>query len=263
MSNYEELRVEIDGSLGQIILNRPDVRNAMSAHMADEFVSAVAEVNAASGVRVVLLRGEGRSFAAGGDFMFLDDRVVDDSEHNRRVMVDYYESFLSVRKIHAPTIAVLHGAAIGAGLCLALACDLRLAAPEAKLGVNFVRLGLHPGMGATWLLPRLVGPAKAKELILTGRIITAQEGLPMGLVNALYPRDDLLSEAMKLADEIAANAPLAVARACATLDGAAERSLWEALRMEANAQALDYATDDMREGLAAAKARRPPRFTGR
>ncbi|MCK5796754.1 MAG: enoyl-CoA hydratase/isomerase family protein, partial [Deltaproteobacteria bacterium] len=213
--------------------------------------------------RVVLLRGEGRSFAAGGDFMFLDDRVVDDSEHNRRVMVDYYESFLSVRKIHAPTIAVLHGAAIGAGLCLALACDLRLAAPEAKLGVNFVRLGLHPGMGATWLLPRLVGPAKAKELILTGRIITAQEGLPMGLVNALYPRDDLLSEAMKLADEIAANAPLAVARACATLDGAAERSLWEALRMEANAQALDYATDDMREGLAAAKARRPPRFTGR
>lgn len=261
--DYSQLRVEVDDAIGTITLARPDVRNAMSVEMGAELCRAVGELNGVVGLRVVLLRGEGKAFAAGGDFGFLEDRLADQPEHNRRVMRDYYELFLSIQKLHVPTIAVLHGAAIGAGLCLALACDIRLAAPKAKLGVNFVRVGLHPGMGATWLLPRIVGPAKAKELLYTGRILSAEEGLPFGLVNAVHPPEELEAAARTLAEEIAASAPLAVARTRDNLAWTDVRTLDQALDAEASAQALDYATEDMREGLAAAKERRTPKFGGR
>lgn len=256
------LRVERQGSLARLILARPDVRNAMSAQMGAELCQAVAELNGDAELRAVLVCGEGKSFAAGGDFDFLEARAADAPEHNRRVMRDYYDLFLAIQKVHVPTIAVLHGAAIGAGLCFALACDLRLAAPGVKLGLNFVRLGLHPGMGATWLLPRIVGLSKAKELLFTGRIIESEEALRIGMVDALHDAGQLLEAAEALAGEIALAAPLAVARLKANLAWADGRTLDEALDAEASAQALDYATDDLREGLAALRERRTPRFVG-
>lgn len=257
------VRLERQGPLARLILARPAVRNAMSAPMGAEVCQAVAELNGDASLRAVLVCGEGRAFAAGGDFDFLEARAASTPEHNRRVMRDYYDLFLAITKVHVPTIAVLHGAAIGAGLCFALACDLRLAAPGVKLGLNFVRLGLHPGMGATWLLPRIVGPSMAKQLLFTGRVIEAEEALRIGMVDALHPAEQLVAAAEALATEIAEAAPLAVARLKANLGWAAAGTLDEALDAEASAQALDYATDDFGEGLAALRERRAPRFSGR
>ncbi|MBW2736450.1 MAG: enoyl-CoA hydratase/isomerase family protein [Deltaproteobacteria bacterium] len=263
VANFNEIRLQKQGATMHLVLSRPEARNAMSVHMGEEIAAAVAQINADRDVRVVLVRGEGQAFAAGGDFGFIADRVVDESENNRRVMLDYYRRFLTIRALHVPSIAVIHGAAIGAGLCFALACDIRYAAPEAQLGVNFVRLGLHPGMGATYFLPRLVGPARAAELLLSGRRIRAEEASRMGLVNAVYPVEELLAASEALAAEIASCAPLAVTRTKASLAGALGRDLDEALLAEASAQALDYATEDMKEGIAAARERRNPRFSGR
>lgn len=262
-ASFAEIRLEKHGHVMHLILDRPEARNAMSASMGAEIAAAVGRINADHEVRVVIVRGEGKAFAAGGDFGFIEERVADESEHNRRVMLDYYQRFLSIRRLHVPSIAVMHGAAIGAGLCFALACDVRYAAPDAKLGVNFVRLGLHPGMGATYFLPRLVGPARAAELLLSGRRIDAERAQRMGLVNEVFPAEELLGAAETLAAEITACAPLAVARTKASLAFALEHDLDECLAAEASAQALDYATDDMKEGIAAARERRAPAFRGR
>ncbi|MCA9774204.1 MAG: enoyl-CoA hydratase/isomerase family protein [Myxococcales bacterium] len=260
---YEQIRVERDGPIASIVLNRPEARNAMTARMGAEITRAVAELNADADVRVVLARGEGKAFAAGGDFKFLEERAADLPERNRAAMGDFYRSFLSIRKLRVPSIAVLHGAAVGAGLCFALACDIRLAAEGAKLGLNFVRIGIHPGMGGSWLLPRLVGPAKAAELILTGRIIEAAEAARIGLVNDVFAPDQLSGVARAMAEEIATAAPIAVAQAKGSIYRSLERSLDVSLEEEAYAQAVDYATADFAEGVRSFYERRAPRFEGR
>jgi enoyl-CoA hydratase/carnithine racemase len=162
-----------------------------------------------------------------------------------------------------PTIAKLHGAAVGAGLCLAMACDLRLAASEAKLGANFVRVGLHPGMGCTLLLPRLVGAAKAAELIFTGQLVSGDEAARIGLVNRAVPRADLDRELGALVEQLSAVAPIALVQAKATLLAPILSSLDEALGREANAQAIDFATADLGEAVSAFRAGRTPAFSGR
>src|SRR6185369_526399 len=129
-----------------------------------------------------------------GDFQMLQDRANTGEAENRVAMRRFYRSYLAVREVRVPTIAVLHGAAMGAGLCFAMACDLRVAAIGTKLGVNFVRVGLHPGMGATWLLPRLIGPSRATELLLTGRTLVAEEAAAIGLVHQVHS-DELLEGA--------------------------------------------------------------------
>jgi enoyl-CoA hydratase len=162
-----------------------------------------------------------------------------------------------------PTVAILHGAAVGAGLCFAMACDLRVAAEGTKLGVNFVRVGLHPGMGATWLLPRLVGPARATELLLTGRTLDADEALAIGLVHQVHAEGALEEAVRALVEQIAAGAPIAVAQTKSTLLGSSDRTLDETLLEEARAQAIDFGTEDLKEALQAFSERRAPRFEGR
>jgi len=258
-----EIKIERDGRVASLILARPDARNAMTAQMGQEIAAAVSELNEDEELRVLLVRGEGKAFAAGGDFSFIEARSKDHPEHNRRIMKSYYQRFLSIRELRMPTIAVLHGAAVGAGLCLALACDIRLAAPGIKLGLNFVRLGLHPGMGATYLLPRLVGAAHAAQLLLTGLPIDAEEGMRIGLINRVYPPEQLLPAAREIAEQIADAAPLAVARAKTSIYRGIERSLESAIEAEAYAQALDFATDDVAEGIRAFYDKRAPVFRGR
>ncbi|MCB9555796.1 MAG: enoyl-CoA hydratase/isomerase family protein [Deltaproteobacteria bacterium] len=261
---YEQITIEKQGHVASLILDRPDVRNAMSDRMGDEIAAAVAELNEDPSLRVLLVRGRGKSFAAGGDFDFIAARAKDSAENNRQIMRRYYGKFLSIRQVSVPTIAVIHGAAIGAGLCFALGCDIRLAAEQAKLGLNFVRLGLHPGMGASYLVSRLVGPAKAAELMLSGRTIAAEEALACGLVNQLYADGDaLLAAARELADDIAKGAPLAVRRTKASIQRAANLSLDEMLDAEAYAQALDFSTDDLAEGVKAFYEKRRPMFSGK
>ncbi len=255
------VKVELDGQVASIVLARASARNAMSPAMGEQVQQAVAFV-ARSTARAVVVSGEGAVFCAGGDFQFLEERLESTPGENHSAMRRFYDDFLSVRSLKVPTIAAVHGAAIGAGLCFAMACDLRVAAEGTKLAVNFVKLGLHPGMGATWLLPRLVGPARAAELLMTGRQIEAREAWGMGLVNEVVPADELLSRAKAIAKEIAAAGPVAVAQVKQSLMGQSAGELEAALEVEAAAQAVSYATKDLAEGVAAARERRAPRFTG-
>lgn len=263
--SYREIQVVTGGDtgeIGELILARPQARNAMTDTMGAEIQRAVAELDAQPRLRAVLVRGEGEAFSAGGDFAMLAERTRHGQAENRAAMRAFYERFLSVRALRVPTIAVIAGPAIGAGLCFALACDLRVAAADAKLSASFVRLGLHPGMGATFLLPRLIGPAAAADLLLTGRSVDAYEALRLGLVNQVHPPEALDAAARALAAQIAGAGPLAVAQTKATLDGALDRDLESALEREAEAQAVSFASDDLKEALQAIRERRPPRFRG-
>ncbi|MBL8955852.1 MAG: enoyl-CoA hydratase/isomerase family protein [Myxococcaceae bacterium] len=255
------VKVEIDGDIGSLVLARAPARNAMSVEMGRQVTAAVESLGSSS-VRAVVVAGEGAVFSAGGDFDFLLERLKSTPAENHAAMRRFYDAFLSVRRLKVPTIAAVQGAAIGAGLCFAMGCDLRIAAEGTKLAVNFVKLGLHPGMGATWLLPRLVGPARAAELLMTGRQIDAAEALRIGLVNEVVPAGELLARAKAVARELASAGPVAVAQVKASLGKQVEGELEAALELEAAAQAVSYATKDLAEGVAAARERRAPKFTG-
>ncbi|MBK7858634.1 MAG: enoyl-CoA hydratase/isomerase family protein [Archangiaceae bacterium] len=255
------VKVELGGEVASIVLARPLARNAMTPAMGEQVKAAVAQVNG-SGARAVLVRGEGSVFCAGGDFDFLQARLQSSAAENHAAMRRFYDLYLSIMLLEAPSIAVLHGAAIGAGLCFAMGCDLRVAAEGTKVAVNFVKLGLHPGMGATWLLPRLVGQARAAELLMTGRTIEAAEAQRIGLVNEVVPADGLQARAAELARELAAAGPIAVRQVKQSLQAHVLPELHAALEREAAAQAIDYATRDLAEGVASAKERRAPKFSG-
>jgi enoyl-CoA hydratase len=263
MSSYREIRLEVEGHVAELTLARPETRNAQTEAMGVEVERAVGELNANEDVRAVLVRGEGKAFCAGGDLTFIDARTQSSADENNAAMLRFYRLFLSVRKLAVPSIALLHGAARGAGVCFALACDLRLCAADTSLALNFVRIGLHPGMGASWLLPRLVGPANAAELLLTGRSIDAAEALRIGLVNRVVAPEELLRAGRELAAEIAVSAPIAVRQTKRSLAATFDRSLDQALEEEAAAQAVDYASQDLVEGVRAAREKRSPSFSGR
>jgi enoyl-CoA hydratase/carnithine racemase len=255
------IKVELDGEIATLVLARPAARNAMSPEMGKQVSQAVAFISR-SPARAVVVSGEGSAFCSGGDFQFLEERLRSSAAENQAAMRRFYDDFLSVRSLTVPTVAAVHGAAIGAGLCFAMACDLRIAAEGTKLAVNFVKLGLHPGMGATWLLPRLVGPARAAELLMTGRTIEARDALGIGLLNEVVSPGLLVGRAKEVAREIASAGPVAVAQVKQSLMAQTHGELEAALEVEATAQAVSYATKDLAEGVAAAKERRTPKFTG-
>ncbi len=255
------IRVEL-GRVARIVLARADKHNAMTVEMGNLIAEAVERINASNEPRVVLIEGEGRAFCAGGDFNVIEQNAGRPPEENRVGMLRFYRRFLSVLSLRAPSIAVVHGAAVGAGLCLAMACDVRLSAGEARLGANFVRVGLHPGMGCTVLLPRLVGPAKAAELVLTGKLIRGDEAERIGLVNKAVARTDLPALVDETVEQITSAAPIAVAQAKATLAAGLMREVDDALHREAGAQAIDFTTGDLRRAIAAFRAGTTPEFSG-
>jgi enoyl-CoA hydratase len=162
-----------------------------------------------------------------------------------------------------PSIAAINGHAIGAGLCVALACDLRIVAAEAKVGLNFARLGLHPGMGGSWFLPRILGAQRAAVWLYTGQLVTGAEAAAQGLALSAAPAEDVLAEALALARRIAVASPVVVRQLKGNLAEVEQRDLDAALLAEARAQAVSYGTQDLVEGLAAARERRAPVFPGR
>ncbi len=254
------------GRISRLTLNHPESRNAMSEEMAAEFAAAVNELKASSETRVVILSGAGEAFSAGGHLTMLEEKTRLSPEENERKMLEFYEAFLSIQQIPVPVIAALNGHAIGAACCLSLACDIRVAVREAKLGLNFVALGLHPGMGASYFLPRLVGPALSAELLYSGSIVTAEEALRMCLVNRVCSAAEFHGEVDKLAARIAGNGPKAIRELKENLRAAPfqsldqEGALAQALAREAKAQAGNYAGAEFREGITAAREKRTPDF---
>lgn len=250
------VQLERHGDVALLRLDRPEKLNAMTHEMGDALAAHVAALNADARVRAIVLAGAGRAFSAGGDLDFLERNAAAHPVSNEAEMAAFYRKFLAVSRAEVPVVAALHGRATGAGLCLALGCDLRVAAEGAILSVNFTRLGLTPGMGGTWSLPRLVGPAIAAELLYTGREVGAHEALKLGLVNRVATEGAHEAEALALAAAIAQNGPEAVRATKRLLAASAGRDLAGQLEAEARAQAVAFAGRELAEGLAAIRARR-------
>ena len=258
------LRVErpSDG-VALLVLDNPDQRNAMSDAMTEAWSAAVRDLAGDPTVRAVVVTGEGSAFCSGGDTSWIasePDASVDDL---RRRMLPFYRAWLAIRSLEVPTIAAVNGAAIGAGLCLALACDIRYAATSARLGVPFVKLGMHPGMAATWSLPEVVGPAAARDLLLTGRLVGADEALRLGLVSRVIDDATFLDEVLAVAADVAATAPIATRLTKLALADGGHATYDAALQWEALAQPVTLATEDLQEGIRAAHEKRTPLFRGR
>lgn len=246
-----------------LTLDNPDQRNAMSEEMTSSWAAAIDGLAGDRSVRVVVVTGAGSAFCSGGNTGWIasePDASVDDL---RTRMVAFYRSWLSIRRLEVPTVAAVNGPAIGAGLCVALACDLRFAATSARLGAPFVKLGMHPGMAATHLLPDVVGEAAARDLLLTGRVTDAEESLRLGMVSRVMPDETFLDEVLEVAAGIASTAPVPSRYTTLALRNGGHADFETALQWEGLAQPVTLATEDLQEGIRAAQERRTPRFTGR
>jgi enoyl-CoA hydratase/carnithine racemase len=245
-------------------INRPEKRNALHHDLLIELVDAVATAEREPEVRAIVLYGEGPVFSAGVDFGMLAGDVRGEAPIPFRTHVGEMQGALGrLETIEKPVIAAMHRYVPGLGLELALACDFRIATADCELGLPEVRLGLVPDVGGTTRLVRTVGYAKAKELIMTGRMIPAAEALQIGLVTQVVPAGEHLAAAGRLATEIAANAPLAVGLAKRLIDLGHGVDKQTFQQMELLAQSILVRTEDVREGARAALERRPPRFSGR
>lgn len=264
MADYSHLRLErpSDG-VAVLTLDNPDQRNAMSDEMTSSWVAAIDELAADRSVRVVVVTGEGSAFCSGGNTSWIASEPDATVDELRERMLPFYRAWLSIRRLEVPTIAAVNGPAIGAGLCLALACDIRYAAAGAKLGVPFVKLGMHAGMAGTYLLPEVVGPAHARDLLLTGRVVDADEALRLGLVSRVIDPAGFDAEIRAAAEAVAATAPIASRLTKLALADGGHADFESGLQWEAMAQPLTLATADLQEGIRAAKEKRAPVFTGR
>jgi 2-(1,2-epoxy-1,2-dihydrophenyl)acetyl-CoA isomerase len=258
--SFETLIVDQSGAIATITLNRPDARNALDFTMRRELLLALDEIEANPAARVVILTGAGGHFCAGGDVKNMRQRSTAADGQVRVGLLNL--AVLRLVNFPLPTIAMVDGYAVGAGSNLALCCDMIVASDRAKFGELFCKIGLAVDGGGTWLLPRLVGMARAKELIFTGDVFDAGEAMRIGLVNRVVHVADLASTTRELAEKIAAGPPLALRLDKQTLNRAASSDLAAALEVEALAQGLAVASDDHREGVAAFFDKRPPKFSG-
>lgn len=259
----EAVRYEARGDVGVITLDRPDNRNSMTPELLDAFAAASAAARADAALRCLVVTGTGACFSSGADFKSTLQRTEGDDRAPHERSYAMYEPFLSLLDLEVPIVGALNGHTVGGGFGLALVCDLRIGALEARYGANFVKLGLAPGMAISYLLPRLIGVARASELLLTGRLVDGAEAERLGLLNRAVPAADVMTTALELARTIADNAPFAVRATKQAIRRGLGLEIREAARAEAHVQARSLTMDDAREGIAALLAKRPPRFTGR
>ncbi len=249
----------------EIVLNRPEKRNAINREMLAGLDTAVSQANRTPNLRAVLVRGEGAAFSAGIDVSALLGLAQEYGPHwqtRMHAITDEFQGVLTrLERLELPTIALLHGYCLGLALELALACDIRLAADGTRLGLPETRLGIIPDVGGTTRLTRLVGPGRAKELIFTGRQFDAENAARWGIVNQVVPADELLNQAEALVGELRQAAPLAVGMAKRVIDGLAD--IDRGLMLEGWAQSELFKTEDFMEGAQAFMMKRPPEFKGR
>lgn len=251
----DEVTVQRESGITTLTLNLPEKRNAMTPSLTAAFAAAVSLVRGDPETKVVIVTGAGSAFSAGGDLGTLQGLLGNRPRDNWESMRAFYQQYLSIREIEVPTIAAINGHALGAGLCLALACDMRIAAKGIKLGFTFLSLGLHPGMGATWFVPRLLGTALACELLLSGRVLSAEEAESMGLVNRSVEAGHLAAEVRRLAEAIADKPREALILAKRAIYEGTNSSLMAALDREALSQVLSLDSPEMRWRIEALKHR--------
>lgn len=247
----------------QLTLNRPEKLNALTVEMGVRLQAVVAELRNDAGVRAVVLTGAGRAFSAGGDLNFLNDRQRNrgDVESNYEAMRRFYSLFLSIRSLPVPVIAAVNGSAVGAGCCLTGAADLRVVARPAKIGVNFTRLGISPGMAGTHFLPQVFGGQFATWLMLSGDLVSAEEAHANGYsLQLLDTPEATVAEAIRRATVIAASSPIAVRQTVRALRLRSSDGIEASLTREADAQAHCFGHPDFVEGLRAIESKTTPKF---
>ena len=254
----DHLTVTLDGHVATVMIDRPP-NNHVSVELMADLADALENLDNSNACRAVVLASAGKAFCAGADLV-APDGIAGKGMGGINAL---YDQAVRLFSVETPIVAAVQGAAVGAGVGLALIADFRVAAPEARFTAHFVKLGFHPGFGLTHTLPRLIGQQRANLMFLTGRRVKAEEALAWGLVDEVAPLADLLSSAQALAAEIAENAPLAVIATRKTL----RQGLADAVRAQTNhehaEQTILRATEDFAEGVRAVQERRPGRFTGR
>jgi len=258
--NYQTIKVEIKEGIGIITLNRPEVLNALNSQVFQELAEAATALGADDQVRVVIITGGPKVFAAGADIKQMVETgavemALTDKPSHRALSI--------IENLPKPVIAAIAGYALGGGLELALAADIRLAADNAQLGLPEIKLGIIPGAGGTQRLPRLIGAGRAKELIFTGDFISAEEAWRIGLVNKVVPVEELLVEAEKLAKRIAERGAVALRMAKSAINEGLRMDLEAGIRYEHQCFSLLFATEDQKEGMRAFVEKRKPQFKGR
>jgi enoyl-CoA hydratase/carnithine racemase len=261
------MQIEVSGEVGTLTLNRPDSLNAMSPELIGELVLAAGWLADRARLRGLIVTGAGRAFSSGGDVNWfkngVDEPGFDLPADVRRVAEVLHQAIVDFRRIPCPVIAAVNGVAAGAGFSLALMCDLRIASTEAAFVCAYGRIGASPDGGMTYFLPRVVGPAKALELLLNDPVLDAPGALEMGLVSKVVPAEELLSEARAKAEKLAAKAPHYVRMAKLLVGQSLENSLTDHLQLERHGIADSMATEDLREGVTAFFEGREATFTGR
>jgi 2-(1,2-epoxy-1,2-dihydrophenyl)acetyl-CoA isomerase len=252
------------GAIVSLVLNRPEKLNALNNELSTALINAFTRLEEDGSVHVVVISGAGRAFCAGGDLGLIGKgRESGKTEQLEPLLRAGMQAVLKIRTMPQPVIAVVHGAAAGAGMNIALAADVRLAAEDATFGQNFARVGLFPDFGGTYFLPELVGPAKAAEMFYTGDMIDAQTALRLGIVNHVYPAAQVEAEAKKLAEKIAGGPPVAIRAIKKAVYSAQKQELAHALEMEVRQQIQCYLSEDCREGIRAFLEKRHPKFQGK
>jgi len=258
---YEQL-----GHVVTLTMNEPARRNPLTGNTAvADFLAAIDRIHNDTSVRAVILTGAGTAFSSGGDILDME-RQASGEVTGMQIRQEYRTGIqrlpLALFNLEVPIIAAVNGAAIGAGMDLACMCDVRIASEHAKFAESFVKLGIIPGDGGAWLLPRLIGLSRASEMSFTGDVISAETAQNWGLVSRVVPAAELLPAAMDLATRIAANPPHAVRLTKRLLREAMNTRLDTLLEMAAAFQALSHQTDDHKEAVAAFLAKRAPVFKG-
>lgn len=257
---FETLIVQINEGIATITLNRPDVLNALNDQVFNELAAAADQLGRDNSVRVVIITGGDKAFAAGVD---IGERATANAVDIATGDKPSYRAFQLIENIPKPVIAAIGGYALGAGCELALVADVRIAAESAMFGLPEIKLGIIPGAGGTQRLPRLIGAGRAKELIFSGEFIDSAEAMRIGLVNKVVPSDQLLPEAIKLAKRFLSRGAVALRMAKSAINEGLRMDLEAGLQYERQCYSLLYATQDQKEGMTAFKEKRRPQFQGK
>jgi enoyl-CoA hydratase/carnithine racemase len=261
---YKCLLYEVKDGIATLTLNRPERLNALGDTLREDLLDGVTRASQDAEVRVIVLTGAGKGFCSGGDVKAMNENKERGVGRplTEKVAPGRDRGVLALRDAPKPVIAAVNGAAAGAGFNIALCCDIRLASTAAKFSQAFVKRGLHPDWGGTYFLPRVVGVAKACELIWTGDVIDAEQALRLGIVSAVHPPEELLPATYALARKIADGPPIAIRLSKRAIYHSLETDLKKALEFETYAQNICFDTEDAREGIRAFVDKRPPVFRG-